>query len=377
MVRSISHNAGAVYRRFLKPLLFRQRPDAVHSRMLKLAAVYQKFPAAIRTISRILVYRNDALLKQTVNGITFRNPVGLSAGFDKNIELLPTMQSVGYGFMTGGSVTYQPCDGNPRPWFYRLPKSKSLIVNVGLANQGVERIRQRITSYEEKWLAEFPLIVSIAKTNSPENCNDNEAIADYIGSLEVVRNEKHIAAYELNISCPNAYGGEPFTTPKRLDKLLTAVDALSLTKPVWIKMPINLAWRDFNSLLQVILKHHMTTVVIGNLNKQRLGKQLQDAIPVGTKGNLSGLPTQKLSDELIAKTYQKYHGKLIIVGVGGIFSAKDAYRKICLGASLVGLVTGMIFEGPQLIGQINEELTELLVKDGFRNISEAIGSNNQ
>lgn len=377
MVHFISLGTSTVYQRILKPALFRQRPDAVHSRLLTLSTLYQRFPWAIRIVTKLWSYHNDAVLKQTVDGITFRNPVGLSAGFDKNIELVPTIQSVGYGFITGGSVTNQPCDGNPRPWFYRLPKTKSLIVNVGLANQGAKRIRQRITAYEPKWFTDFPLIVSVAKTNSPENCNDDEAIADYIGSLETMRNEQHIAAYELNISCPNAYGGEPFTTPKRLDQLLAAVDALSLTKPVWVKMPINLAWRDFNALLQVIMKHRVTTVVIGNLSKQRLGAELKETIPAGIKGNLSGLPTQKLSDELIAKTYRKYHEKLTIVGVGGIFSAKDAYRKICLGASLTGLVTGMIFEGPQLIGQINEELAQLIKKDGFQNISEAIGSHKE
>ncbi len=321
-------------------------------------------------------YHNTQRLEQIVDGISFSNPVGLAAGFDKNIELLPTIQSVGFGFMTGGSVSLKPCNGNPRPWFYRLPKSKSLMVHVGLANHGVQRIRQRIDSYEAKWFTRFPLIVSVAKTNSPENCNDAEAIADYVGSLEVLRDETRISAYEINISCPNAYGGEPFTTPKRLDTLLAAIDTLELTKPVWIKMPINLAWRDFNALLQVITKHMVTTVVIGNLNKNRLDPHIEDTIPKGTKGNLSGLPTQKLSDDLIAKTYQKYHGKLTIVGVGGIFSAADAYRKICLGASLVGLVSGLIFEGPQLIGQINQELVQLLQKDGFHNISEAIGSKN-
>ncbi len=374
MVRIFSLSSSTAYQSFIKPVLFRQPPDVVHSRLLKLSALYQRLPFSVRIVNKIWAYHNDAILKQTVDGITFHNPVGLSAGFDKNIELLPTMQSIGYGFMTGGSVTYKPCEGNPRPWFYRLPKSKSLIVNVGLANQGAERIRRRIETYKAKWFTEFPLIVSVAKTNNSENCNDDEAIADYVGSLEIIRDEERVAVYELNISCPNAYGGEPFTTPKRLDKLLTAVDALFLTKPVWVKMPINLSWQDFNALLQVIVKHHVTTVVIGNLNKQRSGDQLKDTIPAGTMGNLSGLPTQKLSNDLIAKTYRKYHTQLTIVGVGGIFSAEDAYRKICLGASLVGLVTGMIFKGPQLIGQINNELAQLVEKEGFQNISEAIGS---
>jgi dihydroorotate dehydrogenase (fumarate) len=152
-----------------------------------------------------------------------------------------------------------------------------------------------------------------------------------------------------------------------------AIDALDIHKPIWVKMPLNLAWLDFKKLLEVIAKHNVQAVTIGNLSKDRSGIPSTE-LPAEVAGNLSGLPTQALSDDLIRRTYEEYGKRLTIIGVGGIFSAEDAYRKICNGASLVALITGMIFEGPQLIGQINHDLVKLLKEDGFKNISEAVGS---
>lgn len=376
MVRLLSELTGSVYKRMLKPLLFLQKPDTIHTRLLRMGSLFQRVPAITWLISSVWAYQNRSRLEQTIDGVTFSNPIGLSAGFDKNIQLPGILQSVGFGFMTGGSVTHKQCAGNPRPWFYRLPKSKSLVVHVGLANDGASIIRERLRSQPKKWLNNFPLVVSVAKTNSQETCNDTEAIADYVGSLEMFRNEPSVAAFEINISCPNTYGGEPFTTPERLTQLLDAVDALQLQQPVWVKMPINLPWKEFNALLGVITTHKILTVTIGNLNKDRAHTKLHDVLPDTMLGNLSGLPTQQLSDALISKTYAAYGDRLHIIGVGGVFTAEDAYRKICLGASLVGLVTGVIFEGPQLIGQLNRELVELLEKDGFHDISQAVGSKN-
>lgn len=377
MIRFISGLSGSAYRHVIKPLLFKQKPDAVHSSLLRMGAFIQRLPFIPQLIARVWSYQNKPFLEQTIDGITFTNPIGLSAGFDKNVRIPQLLRSVGFGFMTGGSVTHKHCTGNPHPWFYRLPKSKSLVVHVGLANDGANRIRQRIQSHPETWFTNFPLVVSVAKTNNQENCDDTEAIADYVGTLAILQQEGSVAVFEINISCPNTYGGEPFTTPLRLNQLLSSVDALRLQQPVWIKMPINLAWKEFDALLRVIVTHNVTAVTIGNLNKDRTATTLQDTLPDTIKGNLSGLPTQLLSDELIAKTYQAYGDKLKIIGVGGVFTAEDAYRKICLGACLVGLVTGIIFEGPQLIGQMNRELVTLLEKDGFSKISQAVGSKNR
>ncbi len=361
------------YQKIIKPILFKSSPDDVHARLLRMSRIRQRYPFTDSLVSKALSYQNSATLGQTIQGIHFPNPVGLAAGFDKNIELAPTMKAVGYGFMTGGSVTFLACEGNPRPWFYRLPKQKSLVVNVGLANEGTQAVMDRLRTYKQSLFDRFPLVVSVAKTNSPDANDDPSAIADYVGSLSLLQNQPQVSVIEVNISCPNAFGGEPFTDPQRLEQLLANIDALNIAKPVWVKMPIDLAWPTFNELLNVIVRHNVHGVTIGNLQKSRSEIPSED-LPNEVKGNLSGLPTQAPSDELIRLTYASYGNRLMIVGVGGIFTAQDAYRKICLGASLVELITGMIYEGPQLVGQINRELVDLLKRDNFSTIGEAIGS---
>lgn len=362
------------YQKIVKPILFMQPPDVVHDRLLRYGSIVQQ-ATAIRYITQAsLAYSNESLLSQNLHGISYMNPVGLAAGFDKNFELVPLMKSVGFGFMEGGSVTFKACAGNPRPWFHRLPQSKSLVVNAGLANKGVETITKRILQYSQKTLTDFPLNISVAKTNSQEASTEENAIHDYIGSLILIK-KLHIGdVITLNISCPNTYGGEPFTTPYRLERLLAAVDSLALTQPVFVKMPSQLPWPEFEKLLKVADVHKVAGVTISNLVKDRRSADIQDDLPDNIKGNLSGRPAFDVSNVLIQKTFRAYGERFTIIGVGGIFSAEDAYTKIKLGASLVELITGMIFEGPQLVGQINQGLVRLLRQDGYTHISKAVGT---
>lgn len=374
MQKYISHISSVTYKRAVKPLLFKQKPDLVHERLLKMGKVVQHVPLARWAMNAFWAYHNKPVLEQTVQGIYFENPVGLSAGFDKNFELVPLIRSVGFGFMEGGSITYHECAGNPRPWFHRLPKTQSLVVYAGLANRGVRQAILRLQSYSPRVTQGFPLNISVAKTNSPQACTDDTAVADYIGSLKLLQKAGLGTMYTLNISCPNTYGGEPFTTPDRLERLLVAVDDLALAQPVFIKMPCDLPWEKFHALLQVADKHSVAGVTISNLAKNRGQAKLMDPLPDTVKGNLSGRPTRELSDALIKRTYETYGDRFTIIGVGGIFSAEDAYRKICYGASVVELITGMIFEGPTLIGHINRGLVDLLERDGYSNIEQARGS---
>ena len=364
------------YRHIAKPILFSLPPDTVHEGLMQVGSRVQKIRPLRSLLTTSWRYDNPAVLSQDIAGITYENPVGLSAGFDKNIQLLPLLKAIGFGFVTGGSVTYEPCAGNPRPWFYRLPKSKSLVVNAGLANQGINAVGQRVQGYPKATFAHSVLSISVAKANSPEVVSDEDGIADYIGSLRDIKTHHLSEVVEINISCPNTYGGEPFTTPERLEALLVEVDKLHLSQPVYIKMPQSLPWQEFQELLEVIVSHQVTGVTIANLAKNRHEITLADDLPDTIPGNLSGEPTAEKANELIAATYRQYGDTLVIIGVGGIFSAEDAYRKIKLGASLVGLVTGLIFEGPQLIGQINKDLVELLQRDGYTHISQAIGVDN-
>lgn len=373
MNTAFSALSGHAYRYIIKPALFLRKPDAVHHSMLRTSVRLQKMPGYSAALRGLWSYENPSILSQTVQGVTFRNPIGLSAGFDANFELAPTLKAIGFGFMEGGSLTFWPCVGNPHPWFYRLPEAKSLVVNKGLANEGVDAIVQRLKNYPPDTFQEFPLNISVAKTNSQDASSEDDAVADYIGSLQKIKRANVGQMITLNISCPNTYGGEPFTTPAKLEHLLNEVDQLVLSQPIFIKMPTDLSWDEFNGLLKVITRHSIAGVTISNLTKAREVYEKDGSLPRNVAGKLSGKPTFVKSNQLIAKTYRRYGNRLTIIGVGGVFSAEDAYTKIKLGASLVELITGMIFEGPQLIGQINRDLTALLARDGFKNVSDAVG----
>lgn len=367
-VRKISHSG---YQKLAKPLLFRQHPDKAHESMIKTARLLHQVRG--ENILRVWNYKNSRL-EQEMLGLKFKNPLGMSAGLDKNFDLPPVAKRIGLGFEIGGSTTAQVCAGNPRPWFRRLPSEKSIVVNVGLANNGIVRNIERIQKYPRRLWRNFPLSVSVAKTNNPENASDEEAIADYCDSLRQLEQAGSAPLYEINISCPNTYGGEPFTTPARLEKLLKAIDDLHLTRPIFVKMPTDKKWPNFAKLLEVVDRHKVAGLTIGNLVKDRSALQNPKVLGDNIEGNLSGRPAQKITTDLIYKTYGKYRSRFVIIGVGGVFTAEDAYEKIRAGASLVAMVTALMFEGPQVVGEINENLVKLLDRDGFQNITEAVGS---
>lgn len=361
-----------LYTVIAKPILFLIPPDKTHADMIKFSMFFGGI-GALRGITKLVFSRKtDNRLQQQLFGISFKNPVGMSAGLDKNAEMVPISKRLGFGFSEVGSVTAQVCAGNPRPWFYRLPNTQSLVVNAGLANQGSAVILKRLSGY--KTTKGFPVILSVAKTNSQKVVSVPDGIADYVTTLKRAKNNKSVTMIELNISCPNAFGGEPFTTPVRLERLLKAVDKVGITQPITVKMPVDLPWDAFSALLDVIVAHPaIQAVTIANLFKDRSKVEFKDDLPDIIKGNMSGKPTWDASNSLIRQTYKKYGKRLKVIGVGGIFTAEDAYTKIKLGASLVELVTGMIFYGPQIAAEINYDLSQLLKRDGYENISQAVG----
>lgn len=156
----------------------------------------------------------------------------------------------------------------------------------------------------------------------------------------------------LNISCPNSFGGEDYTNPNRFQKLIEAVANAHIGQPLWVKLPVDKPWEELRTLITLAIKHGVSGVIIANLTKQRDRLTEKESIK-DLSGGISGKPTYDLSNALIGNAYQEFGDKVTIIGVGGIFSAEDAYEKIKQGASLVQLITGMIYEGPQLIGQIN------------------------
>lgn len=351
------------YTTILKPIFFKFDAEDMHN-FFNTVGIFLGKHTITKKITHALFDYSNPKLEQNILGIHFKNPVGLSAGFDKNAELSDILPSVGFGFIEVGSITGEPCTGNLRPRLWRLVKSKSLVVNYGLKNDGCEKISQRL----EHKKFEVPIGISIAKTNNPFFCTTELGVADYVKAYKAF---VHIGSYDtINISCPNAHGGQPFTQKESLDVLLSEIRKVSCTKPIFLKVPADSSDSDLDGIIEVAKKYKINGFVCTNLAKSRDGVK-EKYVP--EKGGLSGKLVDAKSDHIIEYVYKKTRGECIIMGVGGIFSAQDAYKKIRLGASLVQLITGMIYEGPQLIGAINEELVQLLEKDGFKNISEAIG----
>ena len=357
------------YKYFLKEIFFLQDPENVHERMVRVGHFLGKY-AWSRALVRWLFYYEHHSLEQNIAGITFKNPIGLAAGFDKDAYLTQILPEVGFGFEEAGSITGQPCDGNPRPWLWRLPKSRSLVVNYGLKNQGSEIISARL----KKMKFNFPLGISLAKTNSKDTAEDQKGIADYAKAYKTFSTAGVGDYFTINISCPNAYGGEPFTDPVRLEKLLEVLYQGSWKKPVFIKMPADLDFAVVDELVAVARKYKITGLICTNLTKKRDNSKISPEDKMPEKGGISGKVVEDLSNQLIAHIYKSTGKEFVIIGCGGVFSGADAYKKIRLGASLIQLITGMIFEGPEIIGLINHDLVNLLKKDGFASIVEAVGA---
>lgn len=358
----------ALYRAILKPIFFRRDPEEVHDSMMRVGEFIGKHRVT-KILSKAMFGYFNPTLEQEILGIKFKNPVGLAAGFDKDAKLIDTIPSVGFGFMEVGSITGSPCAGNPKPRLWRLKKSKGLVVYYGLKSDGAEKV-VKVLDHRP---FEIPVGTSVAMTNCKDNLQIHNAINDY---AKAFRTLAYTADYfTVNVSCPNAQGGQPFMEPEKLDLLLGKLDIIETDKPVFIKLSPDVTPRKVDAILEVLARHRVEGIVISNLTKERSNEKIVDE-DVPKLGGISGKPVQDLSDRLLAYIYLKTKGKYTLVGCGGIFNAEDAYRKIKLGANLLQMVTGMIFEGPQVISEINRGLVKLLKKDGYTSIKDAVGVEN-
>lgn len=320
------------YRRVLKPVLFKFDPEDVHDTFVKAGKIFGARAITRGVIRFFFSYRHPAL-EQTILGISLKNPIGLAAGFDKNAELVNVMSAVGFGFVEVGSITGEPCAGNPKPRLWRLPKSQSIMVWYGLKNDGAVAIADRIRSLS----LPIPVGTSVARTNDARTVDIDAGIADYQKAFAAFVD---IGAYTtVNISCPNTCGGEPFTAPDRLDQLLCVLDTLPTQKPIFLKCPVDFTFDELDALIAVALRHRVHGVILSNLTKDHHAPTVhQEELTDAMKGGLSGAPTRERSNALIAHVYKAAAERLTIIGVGGVFTPEDAYAKIRAGASLVQLL---------------------------------------
>jgi dihydroorotate dehydrogenase len=362
-----------LYRHLIRPILYCFKPDTIHAIVATGSEIAARTPMlgpALRRYYRV----DDPALQTTVNGVTYPNPVGLSAGFDKDGQNLHFAETFGFGFEEVGSITGRPYRGNPKPWARRMVRNESLVVNYGLKSQGVERVAQRL----ERTHVTMPYGVSVAKTNLPD-CYGNAAIADYVN---VYTRLKNLGAYAtINLSCPNTADGTPFSEPEMLEPLLKALtearEQHAIRKPTYLKINPDIQREKLDRIVDLVLQYKLQGLVIGNLIKDKSRAHALLEYPnehdLNWPGGISGKPVRSLSTETIRYVFAKTQGKLTIIGVGGIFTGDHAYEKIRAGASLVQLITGFIFGGPATIRIINKRLLELLRRDGFTNIRQAVG----
>jgi dihydroorotate dehydrogenase len=359
----------SIYVSLLKPFFFRHDPEFIHDQMTKVGVWLGRLPFGKSITKSFFDYKNSSL-EQKFMGIEFKNPVGLSAGFDKNAELTDILPSIGFGFAEVGSVTGKPCMGNPKPRLWRLPKSKSLAVYYGLKNNGCENIAKKLQNKKSS----IPIGVSVAATNCRENISIQKSVADFAKSF---RTMEPLASYiTVNISCPNTETGQPFIKPHNFDYLFDILDEIPTSKPIFIKLSPDLSETELDQILDLARSHRIHGIICTNLTKKRINPKILDS-NVPALGGLSGKVVEELSDKLLSYVYKREGERFVLIGSGGVFSAEDAYRKIRLGATMVQMITGMIYEGPQVISEINRGLAKFLMRDGFRNISEAVGADNK
>ena len=357
MIHSLKSRLFATtYQHIAKPILFRCDPEYVHDTVTHLSALLGQHTLT-KYITRALFHFADPILEQHIAGIHFQNPIGLAAGFDKNAQLVNILPDVGFGFEEIGSVTGEPCSGNNRPRLWRHPEQKSLRVYYGLKNDGANIIAKRLLHHT----LEFPIGVNIAKTNCAATVETDAAIADYIKAYLAF--DKIGNYFTVNISCPNTFGGQPFTDTMRLDQLLSAINAVRDTRPIFLKLSPDLSETELHAIAEVALAHRINGLITSNLTKQHMHGN----------GELSGKAVEEKSIAHLTYLRKTFENKFILIACGGVFTAEDAYRRIRLGASLIQLLTGMIYQGPQVVGEINRGLVEHLKRDGFTSITEAIG----
>ncbi len=331
-----------------------------------------RIPGVAPVMSALLRVSHPSL-RVTVAGIAFENPVGLAAGFDHEGKLPLLVGALGFGFESIGTVTDGAYGGNAYPRLKRLVKSRAILVNKGFKSSGMAHVLARLSG--QRW--RVPIGISVGRTNTAAHEDHEDAIADILSALQKAKGSGvPFSYYELNISCPNLLKDISFYEPERFAQLLGALGGLGLDKPLFVKMPISLPDAEIDALIDVALRFPVAALIFGNLQHDRAHPSL-DRAEIGPhashRGNLSGMPCQARSDELVARAYRRSAGKIAIIGCGGIFTAADAYRKIRHGASLVQLATATIFEGPQIAAELCADLPKLLARDGFTHLSEAVG----
>ncbi|MFC0430099.1 quinone-dependent dihydroorotate dehydrogenase [Kutzneria buriramensis] len=355
-----------MYRRLLAPALFRAEPEWIHDRAIRLAERVGRVPAIASYCAP-----TDASLVTDVAGLRMATPIGLGAGFDKNARAVPALASLGFGHVEVGSIAARPSDGNPRPRLFRLPEDEAIVVYYGVPNEGADRVAQRLANRRRT----ATLGINIVNTNhgidAPPSTED-EVIADYLTSTRIL--QPHADYLCLNLSCPNTHDGQGFFhQPHRLAMLIDGLREVGIEKPLLLKVAPFPDLRAMETFLQAVAPAEFVSGFSVNLPAGKPPGLRASAAEL--PGAVSGRPAAAAANRTIRELYRSIDPERhVIVGSGGVFTAEDAYAKIRLGASLVQLLTALVYRGPTVARAINRELPKLLRRDGFTRVADAVGT---
>ena len=363
----------SLYSSLIRPILFRLPAETAHRFALSTLSTAIAVDSIRNRVARN--YQSPPFGNLKRFGLAFRNPVGLAAGFDKNGEAADVLAALGFGFIEVGTVTSEAQPGNPSPRLFRLPTDRALINRLGFNNCGAKQLAKNLKQHRPDCV----LGVNIGKARSVPV---EKAIPDYLKTFAAVYDVADYVA--VNVSSPNTPQLRELQQADMLRDLLTQLQkrnrelaekhSLSAPRPLLVKIAPDLNDEEIVSIVRVAQQIGISGIIATNTTTSRENlRSSPERVASAGEGGLSGAPLRKRSNEVIRKIYRSTNGSLPIIGVGGVFTAEDAWEKISAGASLIQLYTGFIYEGPGVARRINEGLRSIVTAKGFVSFDEAVG----
>lgn len=351
-----------MYSSILKPIFLSMDPEAAHN-LMRLCAAPINHPITSRLLGSFFDV-SDPRLHVSVGGLSFKNPIGLAAGLDKNVELVGLMSALGFGHLELGTVTAQPQAGNPRPRIFRIAEEEALINRMGFPSHGADKIEARLKSVRQSFSCLAPIGINIGKSKVVEI---EKAVADYVYSFE------HLAPLAdyvtVNVSSPNTPGLRQLQERDRLSELLRSLAAVNRhARPIFVKVAPDLEFTALEEVVDVCLGCGVAGIIATNttLSRNTLRSPIQEA------GGLSGAPLRTKSLEVVRFLGRIISGRMALIGVGGISSFEDVMAMLSAGASMVQLYTALIYRGPGVIRSINQELISYMDLHSCASLKDAV-----
>jgi dihydroorotate dehydrogenase len=363
------------YHHCLRPVLFKQDSERAHDFTLKMLSWASQDAIDRRIIENFF---SAPELPVEAFGLKFPNPIGLAAGMDKFASALPIWEKLGFGFCELGGVTRHPQPGNPPPRMFRAPESGAIINRMGFNNPGAEVFARKLAHWQGRGLwPKHPVGVNLGKSKATPL---EKTAEDYAASFRLLRD--YADFFVINVSSPNTPGLRQLQDKVALDEILAAISEIqkSPSSPggrrpaILVKVAPDLSFEALDELLEVAARRGVSGIVATNTTIIRPQTSDPDLQKIYSEaGGMSGRPLRVRSNQIIRHIFKQTNGRLPIIGVGGIFSAYDAWEKIAAGATLVQVYTGLVYEGPGLIRRIVEGLAQRMKSAGVRDLKALVG----